>query len=209
MLRTLTMAAILSSLPLLPLRAEESSPLSRTVGTVVGVNGNVSVVQSGGSAKAARGYRLVPGDRLKTEEDGKIKVLFDDDSILAVGPRSEVEIRPLTLTSQQRRLDIKVIVGRFKLAVSKFFGPKTYAEVRTPTSVMGVRGTVLWGDTELDAACSLDGSVLLAPIDDVSKVEKLSAGQCRAEMGQGKLTEISPKPEDVARYLDEVTLKPE
>ncbi|HET6343446.1 MAG TPA: hypothetical protein VFH51_00885, partial [Myxococcota bacterium] len=75
------------------------------------------------------------------------------------------------------------------------------------TAVAGIRGTTLWGDTALDAVCSLDGDVSVASKADAGlPAAALTAGHCAAEMGKGKLTPLQPTEAQVKGYLGEVLI---
>ncbi|HVM96946.1 MAG TPA: FecR family protein, partial [Candidatus Acidoferrales bacterium] len=126
-------------------------------------NGAPTLSRDGKSEALQRGASVHAGDTIETNDASKVKLLLADDSVLAIGPRSRVTIDSFDLDTSSRKARLHVLAGRFKLAVSKFFGGSTDYEVATPTAVAGVRGTVLWGDTELDAICALDGRIKVRP----------------------------------------------
>ena len=126
---------------------------------VVRVNGAPTVVRAGKSQPLHRGDIVSPGDTVDTDAASKVKILLADDSVLAIGPRSRVTLQDFLLAPRNRTVHLEVLAGRFKIAIAKFFGGTTSYTVRTPTALAGVRGTVLWGDTDLDAICALDGTV--------------------------------------------------
>lgn len=173
---------------------------------VVRTNGAPTVTRAGKKETLTRGRAVNPGDLVETDASSKIKILLADDSILAVGPGSRFALTEFALGGAGRKVRLKVLVGKFKIAVSKFFGGPTDYEVATPTAVAGVRGTVLWGDTGLDAICSLEGNIEVRSLTGAAEGAKLTSGQCVGAMGQGETRPLSPSAEDVAGYLKEVTL---
>ena len=173
---------------------------------VAQINGAPTLSRGGTSSPLQRGASVQAGDTVETNETSKVKLLLADDSVLAIGPRSRVVIDAFELGESSRKARLHVLVGRFKLAVSKFFAGPTEYEVTTPTAVAGVRGTVLWGDTELDAVCALDGRIKIRPLSSKKQPATLAEGKCVSEMAAGKLTPLQPSAADLAKYLKEVTL---
>lgn len=169
--------------------------------------GKVGARRGGAKVSARAGAKIAAGDTIRTGKDGKVRLLLKDNSVLSIGPRSKVTIGELHL-KKKRSFLIDVIAGRFKMDVAKWFGGETAGTVKTPTAVAGVRGTVLWGDTDLDAICALDGTVWVRPAKaDEDDDEKLSDGDCVSGMKRGEVESISPSPSDLAKYLSEVTIE--
>jgi hypothetical protein len=175
-------------------------------GTVVRVNGHPTCVRAGVVRPLKRGDAVAIGDRITTDAESKIKLLLADDSVLAIGAGSTVTLDDLTLGANGRTGRLGVLVGRFKLAIAAWLsGPSDY-EVRTPTAVAGVRGTVLWGDTALDAICALQGTVEVRTIRGDARAT-LDAGHCVTKMAAGETVPLAPTADQLRRYLDEVTVR--
>jgi hypothetical protein len=184
-----------------------SSAFSADAARVVGTNG-APMIERNGTPRALEIYDAVRmGDVIVTDRSSKAKVLLADDSILAVGPGSRLAIEKFLLTAQTRVARLRVASGRFKLAVATFFGTTSDYRVHTPTAVTGVRGTVLWGDTDLDAICSLDGAIEVRSLKDETQTVALTGGQCVRDMRVGPPQRFTPTAEELAGYLREVTLE--
>jgi hypothetical protein len=175
-------------------------------GVVVRVNGAPTVQHAGKTELLKRGSSVATSDIIETDASSKVKILLNDDSVLAIGPKSRVTVTDFVLDSAGRKVGLQVLTGRFKLAIAMFFGGMTDYEIRTPTAVAGVRGTVLWGDTELDAICALEGSIEVRPRTGAGAPAQLSTGECVKEMAAGKTVPLKPTAEQLAAYLKEVTL---
>ena len=174
-------------------------------GWVAGVNGAPTVTRAGATQPLQRGDSVAVGDRIATDAAAKVKILLGDDSVLSIGPQTEVVIDELLLGSENRTGRLRVLAGRFKLAIAAWFsGPSDY-EIATPTAVAGVRGTVLWGDTTLDAICALQGTVAVRTVKG-DATATLGAGQCVTKMAAGETKPLVPTREELARYLKEVSL---
>jgi len=174
-------------------------------GLVVAINGAPALVLGDQTRPLQRGESVAIGNHIRTDHDAKVKLLLSDDSVLAIGPDSEVVIDQLLLGSADRSARLRVLAGRFKLAVSAWLGGKSDYEVATPTAIAGVRGTVLWGDTGLDAICDLHGTVQVRTLRG-GAATTLAAGHCVTGMGKGTTTPLTPSKEDLQRYLSLVTL---
>lgn len=174
-------------------------------GWVAGINGAPTIVRGTQSQPLQRGDAVAIGDRIRTDGNAKVKLLLADDSVLAIGPQSDVVIDVLLIGGADRTARLRVLAGRFKLAIATWLGGRSDYEVATPTAVAGVRGTVLWGDTELDAICNLHGAVEVRTLRGEATTT-LEAGHCVTGMGKGDTTPLVPSREDLQRYLAQVTL---
>jgi len=174
-------------------------------GWVARVNGKPTITRGTQTEALRMGDAVRVGDRITTDETAKVKILLADDSVLAIGPRSQVTIDELLLSGDTRKGRLNVLVGRFKLAIAAWLNGHSDYEVQTPTAVAGVRGTVLWGDTQLDTICALQGEVQVRSLQGATLAD-LQAGKCVAEMGKGPPVSLVPSREDLEKYLKEVTL---
>jgi hypothetical protein len=175
------------------------------VAWVAGINGAPAVTHAGQTSPLKRGDAVARGDTVTTDATAKVKLLLADDSVLAIGPGSQVVIDELVLGPQGRSGRLRVLAGRFKLAVAAWLSGPTDVQVETPTAVAGVRGTVLWGDTQLDAICALHGSIEVRARTG-SGAAHLNAGQCVTDMAAGKTEPLKPTAAELADYLRQVTL---
>lgn len=172
---------------------------------VARINGAPSITRAGKTEPLRRGDTVAIGDVVTTGDAAKVKLLLDDDSVLTIGPRTQVTIDELLLEPAGRTGRLRVLFGRFKLSVAAWLtGPSDY-EVHTPTAVAGVRGTILWGDTELDTICALEGTVEVRTLRG-GAVATLAGGHCVTKMGRGATEPLVPSREELQRYLKEVTL---
>lgn len=104
-----------------------------------------AVIERGGQRLAARpGLQLVPGDRLATGKDGRISLSFIDNTRFSVGPNSRVSLNSFVYDRTRQQGSFLTQVDRGSLAVvsGKIAKSKKDAmKVRTPNSLLGVRGT--------------------------------------------------------------------
>ena len=93
----------------------------------------------------AVGSRVGEGDKLKTGSNGFVSIRLADGSILKVQSKSSIQLenaRQLANTGGVGDTVVKLEQGRVETSVTKQKGSGARYEIRTPTSNMGVRGTV-------------------------------------------------------------------
>src|SRR5262245_58027167 len=128
--------AMTRSLALALLLALPRMATAADAGVVAGINGTPTVTRDGKTLPLAPGDDVIVGDRIETDDSAKLKVLLADDSVLAIGPNTQLMLDALTLGGE-RRGRLHVLAGRFKLAISAWLnGPSDY-EIETPTAVAG------------------------------------------------------------------------
>jgi hypothetical protein len=176
-------------------------------GLVVKVLGTPQLERDHGTRPLKAQDALVPGDVVVTDRRSRVKILLADDSVLTIGSSSRLVLEELLVTTRARSAALRVLAGRFKLAIAAFFGATSDYRVFTPTAVTGVRGTVLWGDTVLDAICSLDGEVMVRSLATDGEPVRLSGGQCVRGMRGGPPQPFAPTADEIAGYLREVTIE--
>src|SRR5262245_28389593 len=96
----------------------EAARAATEAGTVAGINGTPTVTRGTTSAPLKRGDLVQIGDRIETDASAKVKLVLADDSVLSIGPRSQVTINELMLDGGGRKGRLDVLVGRFKLAIA-------------------------------------------------------------------------------------------
>ncbi len=131
-------AVLLLALPVaLPATAQE-------VGTVAELDGTVDIGRSGEWTLAAIGAPIEQGDQLRTGKRGRLKIVFQDDSVLSVAEQSLVVVNEQVFDPATRKTVsyFDLVRGKLNSIVSDYYGrPGTSYEVKTPTAVAGVRGT--------------------------------------------------------------------
>jgi hypothetical protein len=114
-------------------------------GIVAALEGRADVQHPGQAAWGALavGGDVLVRDRLRTAAASRLKLLLRDDSVLTLGPKSE-----LVLDEQVVRPDAPAtshfsqLVGSLRAVVTERYGAAGASfEVKTPTAVAGVRGT--------------------------------------------------------------------
>jgi hypothetical protein len=133
--------ALLVTFSLLALSAQ---PAWANIGRVKTTSGIASIERNGARVNPAAGTTLLPGDVLVTGKGGQIAVTFVDNTRFAVGPNSRVAVNNFSFDRPTRTGTFETRVEKGTLGVVSGEIAKTRRDamkVRTPTSLLGVRGT--------------------------------------------------------------------
>jgi len=133
--------ALLVTFSLLALTAQ---PAWADIGRVKKSGGIAAIERKGVRVNPAVGTSLLPGDVLVTGKGGQIAVTFADNTRFAVGPNSRIAVDRFDFDRTTRSGAFETRVERGSLGVVSGQIAKSRRDamkVRTPTSLLGVRGT--------------------------------------------------------------------
>ena len=121
-----------------------ASAHANDVGQIKTVKGAVHVERDGKRIEAATGMGVRQSDVLTTGADGAVGVTFLDNSMLSLGPASTLAIDHYSFdsTTHEGRFDASLKKGTLAGVSGRMVkqSPESM-RVRTPASVMAVRGT--------------------------------------------------------------------
>lgn len=121
-----------------------AQPAWAEIGRIKRSMGSASVERGKAMLSTKAGFVLLPGDTLVTGKDGQMSMTFIDDTRFAVGPNSRVSVDQFDYNRKSQTGSFVTKVNRGSLAVvsGQIARSKPDAmKVRTPTSLLGVRGT--------------------------------------------------------------------
>jgi hypothetical protein len=177
---TLVVLALLAVPGLPPLTRAQAG----VAATITAVEGQAEVIAPGGASVPAKvGLRVLPGSTVRTKANGRVELQFDDRSLLRLDKNTEVRL----LSGAQER-GVMVTLGNIWAKVQSVFGASKF-QVKTPTVVAGVRGTVLRAEvTEDEAEIAVDeGEVEVTPIEGEGPVIVGANERVRASRGARNL----------------------
>lgn len=121
-----------------------ASPVTAEIARIKQSSGVASIERGAGRLGAAPGVILLPGDRLVTGKNGRMSLTFIDNSRFAIGPNSQVSVSEFVYDRTRQKGSFLTRVDRGSLAVVSGRIAKSGRDamkVRTPNSLLGVRGT--------------------------------------------------------------------
>ncbi len=137
--------ALLATSPLALAAPQLAGTLGSPPAAVMKVaKGSVSVQRGAAKIPGAVGLALFPADVIVTGADGTVGMTFDDNSLLSLGPSSRYSIDRFEFNRRTYDGAFESTLSKGKLAVISGKIAKQgvdQMQVRTPTSILGVRGT--------------------------------------------------------------------
>jgi len=124
-----------------------------TIGSVTEAKGKAYVVRGGQQHAPEVGFKLKTNDTLNTGEDGTIGVMFNDETVLSLGAKSEVVLNEYVFNPERSRFSFVLRVVRGTAAyMSGLIAKISPDAVRfiTPSASIGVRGTKMVIQVEED-----------------------------------------------------------
>ncbi len=136
------------------------------VGLVDKVENEAEIVSAGAATAARIGAPIHLSDELRTGSEGRLQVIFDDDSVLTLGEKASVRIDRYVYDpgANAGETVLTAARGAFRFASGRIKVLKQSSiSVATPVAVIGVRGTEFWGGP-IDAAYGvllLEGKIVV------------------------------------------------
>lgn len=114
------------------------------VGIIKSLAGDVSVARNDRKVKAASNMRLQKGDQIRTGANGKVGLIFEDDTVVSLGPDSAITIENFLFQPNEKRLSFiaRIIQGTVSYLSGQIakLAPNQ-ARLETPHATVGMRGT--------------------------------------------------------------------
>jgi len=116
----------------------------QAVGNIKTLKGKASIIRNSNALAAKIGSELYANDSLKTGADGSLSIVFKDDTLISIGPDSELAINEFHFSPAEGQLSIVTRLLKGTSAyVSGIIGKLSPQSVRfeTPVANIGIRGT--------------------------------------------------------------------
>lgn len=118
--------------------------LAEPAGYIKNVTGQASVTSGARTTAVVPGMALAAGDTLRTGADGSLGVVLKDNTVLSFGPGTQFTLEDYQFEPAQGALKLGARIGQGSLhylsgTIAKL-RPQA-VEIKTPTGVIGVRGT--------------------------------------------------------------------
>lgn len=126
------------------LLAFAAAAIAQDAGEIKNVSGTATIERGGARLPAKVGMTVRQSDVLVTGADGALGVTMSDNTLLSIGPGSTLAIERYAFDSTTHRGQFDSSLRKGTLAVISGKMVKQSPEamrVRTPSSIMGVRGT--------------------------------------------------------------------
>jgi hypothetical protein len=117
---------------------------AQEVGTIAALEGTAKIRRGTARIDAATGTPIHRGDEVETGRPGRVRIVFQDDSVLTISDASRVVIDEQVFRSEAgtARSLFGLVQGKVSALVSEYYQrPGAAYEIRSATAVAGVRGT--------------------------------------------------------------------
>jgi hypothetical protein len=149
------------------LHASTDTTAVGTVSFLIGGPGDVKVQHKGEDDWHPVRLRMpiVEGDIVRTAAESRVEIRLIDDSVLRIGELSELEITSALIKEDSKQVLSGLNKGRLWANVSRLSGRKDEFQIRAPTAVCAVRGTIYRIDADSATTVRVyDGIVDVGPL---------------------------------------------
>jgi Ca2+-binding RTX toxin-like protein len=173
------------------------------VGAVKELTGGATVTHPDGSKEAVTpGMAIHEGDVIETAAGGAVNIMFIDQSTFAISQNARVAIDEYVFdpSSESGSTDVSVLRGMF-VYTSGLIGREDPDDVtiHTPQGSIGIRGTIIAGNTDTGTISVLEGAIVLRDfngnemtLDNQFETAQFNAsGTGITSMGTGTAAEFS------------------
>ena len=123
-----------------------AQPEDQAIGLVKTLSGSATLTRNGVTQLIHPGTLLHEKDRIETGSDGSVGVTFRDNSRIALGPRSRIDLERFVVKPADKQYGFVLRLTRGTLEYISGLIAKLAPQavsIETPTSTIGVRGTRL------------------------------------------------------------------
>lgn len=128
---------------------------TESIGVTTAVHGVVSVMHAGSSVPAPLAIRqsVFSKDTIETGRQSKVKALFQDDTMLTMGPQTSLEIAEYLRDSDQntRHMTVKLVRGTVRVLVGRAFtglGSTFVVQTGTTSIIANATYCVVWSNEQ-------------------------------------------------------------
>ena len=113
------------------------------VGSITAIEGEGYILRKGNIAalQAVLGSPIYLYDHILTEEDSRVQILFQDESLLNLAENTYIQITEHIYSPEENRRSvvIKLLMGRVRVVMGRYFaGPGSKYTICTPTKIIDV-----------------------------------------------------------------------
>ena len=114
------------------------------IGIVKSLAGDAVIVRNSTTILAVENMKLLKGDQIKTGNTGKVGMIFEDDTVISIGPNTRIVIEDFAFQPSEKELSFvaKVLQGTVSYVSGQIakLAPNL-VRIKTPHATVGTRGT--------------------------------------------------------------------
>lgn len=154
---------------LLPVVWQAQAGAGKTIGSISFLLGGPEDlhIQSRGSAEWSRvqlGLKVHDGDAIRTQKESRCEIKLLDASVIRIGESTSFVFTQAALSAQSRQIKAEIPTGQVYLNLSPSASGNSSFQIKAPTAVCAVRGTVYRVQADTATHCVVyDGAVEVGP----------------------------------------------
>lgn len=151
----------------------QQTPASAAIGKItfmLGDEGDVAIRRLHDTRWIAARFKMdiFKGDQLRTVAESRCEIKLADGSIIRIGENSMFDFGESNLSKYSRQVDASLKKGKIWANVTKSFAANNKFEVKSPTAVCAIRGTIYRMDTDSTTRVGVyEGKVDVGPTNDL------------------------------------------
>jgi len=122
-----------------------------SIGKITAINGKAYVERANSKIKLFKGSDIEENDVVKTMQDTKLQIVFDDQTVISLGQKTVFKVDKYIFSPTKVQADFSVTKGIFK-SITGQIGQIDHSKfkLKTKNATIGVRGTTFIGVIEKD-----------------------------------------------------------
>jgi hypothetical protein len=181
------------------------------IGSITAIEGEVWLAHRGDQASypAMLGDSIYLYDHVQTEKESRVQILFEDESLLNLAENTYIQITEHVYSPEENRRSsfFRLVMGKVRAIVGRYFGGGSTYKVSTPTAIIGVRGTHFIIDASLSDETAVvcvdtDRDLVVRNVKDEVPGEVVLKGGLMTKVLDGQPpTAPTPAPDDLMMRL--------
>jgi hypothetical protein len=123
--------------------ASGASAQQMRIGVAALAQNDVSQTRAAATQPLVVGASIVRNDQVRTGEDSRARVVFTDDTSLAIGPNAQVTMDEFVFRDGRSATEVGFALARGALRFTSGQSDSRAYRIQTPVATIGVRGTEL------------------------------------------------------------------
>ncbi|MDR1777957.1 MAG: FecR domain-containing protein [Desulfovibrio sp.] len=124
--------------------AEKTASIGQEAGSVLTIAANAFVERGGQRTALTGGASVYSGDTLSTDSTGRVRILFNDDTTLSLGPDTSLNLREYVESGSKPMFRAHLLQGVTRIITGRITekNPDGFA-LTSPEAAIGIRGTIV------------------------------------------------------------------
>ena len=165
------MAVLFTAFGMLAFNLQSSSAVATQIGSVtflLGGPNDIQIQHAGQTGWEAAKLKMpiLDGDYLKSAAESRCEVKLIDGTVVRIGENTSFQFTQVNIKEKQRQVKAEVQSGQVWVNLPKEKSSKNSFQIKAPTAVCAVRGTIYRVDADSTTKCVVyDGVVAVGPVN--------------------------------------------